>query len=97
MREDEAKLRQVPAYRIHQLCSLPHYEIAGTEDYARCLRFFALHLYETHMWSLGSLGDCFSISGIILLPFYKRLHIGRRNETNVVASRSELATPIVSA
>jgi hypothetical protein len=46
---------------------------------------------------LRCLADGLGIGGIVLLPFDKRLHVGWRNQTNLMTKPSELARPIMGA
>jgi hypothetical protein len=57
----------------------------------------AFHRDEAHRRTRRCLGDGFGVRHVVLLPLHKRLHVNRRDQTNLVALGLNVARPTVRA
>ena len=94
---DPAILGQVPTDRVAELGPLPHRPIARAEHQRGRLLLLGLYRHEAHARPLRRLADRLGIHRIVLMPLHKRLHIGRRNQSDLVAHRLQLACLVTCA
>src|SRR5262249_2582632 len=84
------------AQGVDRLCPLPHQKIPSSEYNRIGLGCFALHRDKAHRRPLRCLADRLGVSGIVLLPLYKRLHVSRRDQADRMAKLADLTRPVVS-
>ncbi|KHA65323.1 hypothetical protein NI18_03355 [Sphingomonas sp. Ant20] len=59
--------------------------------------FFGLWLNEAHLRALGSNDDGLGICRIVLLTLYKRLHVMRGDQSDLMPKPTYLASPVMRA
>src|SRR3974390_3276902 len=77
--------------------SLPHQQVPGPKHQTSSLLPFTLHGYEAHARPLRCFADRFGIDCVVLLPLYKRLYIGGRDQPNLMAKLGQLTSPVMCA
>lgn len=83
-RRNDALFGQMPAQRVDRLSALAHQEVAGAKDHGLRLLVFALDGDEAQRRPRRCLGDGLGIRCVVLLPLHMRLHVGRRDQSNLV-------------
>jgi hypothetical protein len=61
------------------------------------LSLLALRRHKAHGRALGCLADRLRIGHIILLPLNERLHVSRRDQSDLMTKPSDLARPVMRA
>src|SRR5260370_12046598 len=56
-----------------------------------------LDRHEAHCWSLHGFGNRLGIAIVVLVPLQERLPVLRRDQTNIMSKRCELAADVLSA
>jgi hypothetical protein len=80
------------------LRALTHHDIAGPKHDRSGLRRVALDRHEAHGRALDGFTNRLGVSGVVLLPLYKRLDIGRWDQLHVMAEHDQNASsPLVFA
>ena len=59
------------------------------------LGLFALHRHEAHRRTLCSFANRLGVGGVILLPFDEGLHVGRRDQPDLMSKLANLSTPVM--
>src|ERR1700739_4763954 len=70
-------------------------QMTGPMQRQATLLVWRLGRHEPHVRSGDCLADRLGVSGIVLMPLYIRLHIGRRHQANGVAKHLEFARPMM--
>jgi hypothetical protein len=79
------------AQGVNRLGSLLDEKMPCLQEHHARLAIDCLDRYETHGWSRYRLADRFCIDRIGLAAFDVWLHVGRRDQSHVVAERGEFA------
>ncbi|MGY4408147.1 hypothetical protein ACVIYL_008950 [Bradyrhizobium sp. USDA 3315] len=88
---------EVGTQSLDHLGALSHHEVARPKYDRGSLLLPALEGNKAHRRSLGRLTDRLGISGVVLLPPHRRLHISWRKEANRVTELADLARPMMRA
>src|SRR6185369_17982088 len=89
---DDTEFAQMTAQGVNRLGSLLDEKIPCLQEHHARLAIDCFDRYETHGWPRYRLADRFSVDRIGLAAFDIRLHVGRRDQSHVVAEHGELAS-----
>jgi hypothetical protein len=78
---------------VDRLSALTNEHLSCPKQHGTCLLSYRLQCNEPHRWPRGRFNDGFSVGNIILLSFYKRLHIIWCNQSHCVPQLLDLAAP----
>src|SRR4051812_9642460 len=92
-----AQLGKVTAQSVDRLGALPNQQVPCLQEHSRSLLADGLERHETHRWSAYSFAYRLSVCRVILSSFDIRLHIGRRDQPNVMSESPDLSCPVMSA
>lgn len=90
---DPAVLGEVSAERVGGRGALPDEQLSDAEGAGLPLRFLVPHRHETHVWSLHCFADRLGVSRIIFPVLDEGLHVGGRDEADVVARLCQFPPP----
>ncbi|GCD76447.1 hypothetical protein NBRC3299_2739 [Acetobacter pasteurianus NBRC 3299] len=94
---DETEFIQNGTQGIHQFRALVHQTLPGPEKNATRLLRFSAWFDKAHFRLTGRNDDRFRISSIVLLALHERLHILRSDQSDLVTSSCQFASPVMRA
>tara|TARA_R110002124_G_scaffold276871_2_gene447842 strand:- start:2606 stop:3406 length:801 start_codon:yes stop_codon:yes gene_type:complete len=94
---DLSEFAQMPSQCVDGLGPLPDQKLADPKHHRSALRLLTLHGHEPHRRAQCGLTDRLGIRRVVLLAFYKGLHVSRRDKPHRMAQLADLAPPKMSA
>jgi len=93
---NDAVLGKMATQCVDRLSALADEHLSCPKQHGTRLLGLGLQRNKPYCWPRGYLNDGFSVGNIILLSFYKRLHIIWRNQSHRVPQLLDLASPAMS-